>query len=292
MNTLNSGTHSRRNFLKASLIAAAAGCMLRSRAAFADVPGITFGVQLYMLRRQAQTDLPGVFRAIHDAGFPQVELYPIAYSHSALEIRRMMQDAGIAAVAGHFDYAGLDDKLDFAHQLGLKYVVCPMIPKDQWTSLEGFGKAADLFNRVGKHAQSQGMELVFHNHCYEFRPIDGTTGFAHLMQHTDPVLVKLELDIYWLTQGGQDPIDVLKTHADRIRLIHLKDRAAGAPTSYTMDPPQTFTELGKGNIDWPAILKQARAEGVKYAFLDQDETKLPIPQSMEISRAYLRNLHL
>jgi sugar phosphate isomerase/epimerase len=245
-----------------------------------------------MLRRQAQTDLAGVFRTIHDAGFPQVELYPIAYSHSAAEIRRMMQDAGIEAVAGHFDYAGLEDKLEFAHQLGLTYVVCPMIPKDQWTSLEGFSKAADLFNRAGRQAQSQSMEFVFHNHCYEFRPIDGTTGFAHLMQHTDPALVKLEFDIYWLTQGGQDPMAMLKKYAGRVRLIHLKDRLAGAKTGYTMDPPQYFTELGKGTIDWPSILVQARAEGVKYAFVDQDETSLPIPQSLAVNRAYLRKLNL
>jgi sugar phosphate isomerase/epimerase len=245
-----------------------------------------------MLRRQAQTDLAGVFRNIHDAGFPQVELYPIAYSHSAAEIRRMMQDAGIEAVAGHFDYVGLEDKLDFAHQLGVTYVVCPMIPKDQWTSLEGFSKAADLFNRAGRRAQSQGMELVFHNHCYESRPIGGTTGFAHLMQHTDPALVKLELDIYWLTQGGQDPMAVLKNYAGRVRLIHLKDRLAGAKTSYTTDPPQYFTELGKGTIDWPAILVQARTEGVKYAFVDQDHTSLPFPESLAVNRAYLRKLNL
>jgi sugar phosphate isomerase/epimerase len=289
---MKQATPSRRNFLRASLAAAAAGCLLRPARAFGDVSGMTFGVQLYMLRRQAQTDLASVFRVIHDAGFAQVELYPIAYSHSAGEIRRMMQDAGIGAVAGHFDYAGLEDKLDFAHQLGLTYVVCPMIPKEQWTSLEGFGKAADLFNRAGRQAQSQGMEFVFHNHCYEFRPIDGTTGFAHLMQHTDPALVKLEFDIYWLTQGGQDPMAMLKKHADRVRLIHLKDRLAGAQTGYTTDPPQYFTELGKGTIDWPALLAQARAEGIKYAFVDQDETALPIPQSLSVNRAYLRKLNL
>lgn len=292
MKTTPGSTPSRRSFLKASLAAAAAGCLLRPARVFADVSGMTFGVQLYMLRREAQTDLAGVFRTIHDAGFPQVELYPIAYNHSAAEIRRMMQDAGIEAVAGHFDYVGLEDKLDFAHQLGVTYVVCPMIPKDQWTSLEGFSKAADLFNRAGRQAQSQGMELVFHNHCYEFRPIGGTTGFADLMQHTDPALVKLELDIYWLTQGGQYPMAVLKNYAGRVRLIHLKDRLAGAKTSYTTDPPQYFTELGKGTIDWPAILVQARTEGVKYAFVDQDDTSLPIPESLAVNRAYLRKLNL
>jgi sugar phosphate isomerase/epimerase len=104
--------------------------------------------------------------------------------------------------------------------------------------------------------------------------------------------VKLEFDIYWLTQGGQDPMAMLKKYAGRVRLIHLKDRLAGAKTGYTMDPPQYFTELGKGTIDWPSILVQARAEGVKYAFVDQDETSLPIPQSLAVNRAYLRKLNL
>ena len=136
-----------------------------------------------------------------------------------------------------------------------------------------------------------GMELVFHNHCYEFRPIDGTNGFTYLLQHTDPTLVKLELDLYWLTQGGQDPMTVLKSQASRVWLIHMKDRTPG-PTSYDMSTPQTFVELGQGNLDWPALLAQARAQGVKYAFLDQDETRLPITQSLAISRAYLRKLHV
>jgi sugar phosphate isomerase/epimerase len=293
MNITLSATPSRRSFLKASLAAAVSGCLLRvPRAAFADVAGITLGVQLYMLRKQALTDLPGVFRAIHDAGFPQVELYPIAYTHSPADLRHMMADAGVSAVSGHFDYPGLEDKLDFAQQLGLKYVVCPMLPTDQKNSLAGFAKAADLFNRVGKQAQSRGMEFAFHNHCYEFKPIEGSNGFTYLMQHTDPALVKLEFDIYWLTQAGQDPMAMLKTYANRIRLIHLKDRLANSPTGYSTDPPQYFTELGHGTIDWPALLVQARTEGVKYAFLDQDDTHLPIPQSLAVSRAYLRNLHL
>jgi len=106
--SINKGGVGKTMFVK-SLSAAAAGCLLRgAHPVLADVSGMTFGVQLYMLRRQAQNDLAGAFRAIHDAGFPQVELYPIAYSHPAAEIRRMMQDAGLGAIAGHFDYAGLE----------------------------------------------------------------------------------------------------------------------------------------------------------------------------------------
>lgn len=291
MKTSSPASQSRRSFLKASLAAAAAGCLLRGQgSAFAEIPGITYGVQLYMLRHQATTDLAGVFRAIHDANFAQVELYPIAYNHPAPELRRMVEDAGLGAVAGHFDYPGLESKLDYAHQLGLKYLVCPMLPREQWTSLAGFRQAADLFNRVGKQLQDRGMEFVFHNHDYEFRPLEGSTGFQTLMDHTDPALVKLEFDLYWLAQAGQDPLAMMKSHADRLRLIHLKDRLAGAVTSYTPDPPQYFTELGHGTIPWRSLLLQARAQGVKYAFVDQDETTLPLPQSLSLNRAYLRSL--
>jgi sugar phosphate isomerase/epimerase len=286
--------HSRRSFLKLSVAAAAAGCVLGSSAvAFGDGGGMTYGVQLFMLRRQAATDLAGVLREIHDAGFAQVELYPIAYKRPAPELKQMVQDAGLGAVSGHFDYEGLEERLDYGQQLGLKYFVCPMLPKDQWNSLDGFRKAATLFNRVGEGARSRGMEFVFHNHDYEFKPMEGSNGFHQLMEHTDPKLVKLELDMYWLTQAGQDPMAVLKGHADRVSLVHMKDRTPGAPTSYNMDKgSQHFTELGRGSIDWPALLAQAHAQGVRYAFLDQDETNGPVVASMKVSRAYLRTLRV
>ena len=86
---------------------------------------------------------------------------------------------------------------------------------------------------------------------------------------------------------------VLKTHADRVRLVHMKDRIAGAPTTYDMDKhSENFTELGRGTINWPALLAQARAQGVRYAFLDQDETSGPVVASIRISRAYLRTLRV
>ncbi len=99
--------------------------------------------------------------------------------------------------------------------------------------------------------------------------------------------------MYWLTQAGQNPMEVLKSHDDRVRLVHMKDRAAGATTTYDMDKhSENFTELGRGTIDWPALLAQAHAQGVRYAFLDQDETNGPVVASIKISRAYLRTLRV
>jgi sugar phosphate isomerase/epimerase len=281
----------RRQFVQGSVAAGMVAGLVKTPFAAGEIPGMTYGVQLFMLREQAVNDLAGALHAIHEAGFPQVELYPIAYNRPAAELKQMVAAAGLGAVSGHFNYDGLEEKLDYAQQLGLKYMVCPMLPKDQWNSLDGFRKAAALFNRVGKGAQERGMEFVFHNHDYEFKPMEGRNGFQELMTATDPNLVKLELDMYWLTQADQNPLEMLKAFASRVRLVHLKDRSAGAAPSFDMDvPSEHFMELGKGTIAWPAILEQARRQGIQYAFLDQDKTNGPILASMKMSRAYLRTI--
>lgn len=290
----------RRDFIRLSALATAAGCTLgRFNTAFAaPIPGesgsgLIYGVQLFMVRRQAPQDLAGVLRAIHQLGFAQIELYPIVYTHPAPALRRIVADSGLGLVSGHFDYEGLESKVDYAHQLGLEFMVCPMLPKDQWTSIEGFQKAAADFNRWGKIVKGAGMEFAFHNHDYEFKPQGNTTGFAELMKQTDPALVKLEFDMYWLTQAGQDPFAMLTSHANRVRLVHMKDRVANAPTSFNVDPSSDhFTELGKGTIAWPRLLTQARKQGIRYAFLDQDETSGPVLESMKTSYAYLRTLKI
>jgi sugar phosphate isomerase/epimerase len=284
----------RRDFLRLSALATAAGCTLgRVGKAFAAPAqgGLVYGVQLYMVRRQAPQDLAGVLRAIHQIGFAQIELYSIAYTHPPAELRRIVQDAGLSVASGHFDYNGFESKIDYARQLGLEYMVCPILPADLWTSLDGFREAATKFNDWGKRVHDSGMQFAFHNHDYEFKPQGNTTGFAELMQHTDPALVKLEFDLYWLTQAGQDPAAMLTRYADRARLIHLKDRTPNAPTSYdTEAASEHFTELGKGTIHWPALLTQARKQGIRYAFMDQDETSKPVLQSLKESYDYLRTL--
>jgi sugar phosphate isomerase/epimerase len=285
----------RRDFLRIS--AMAAGCVISfPRDAFgADEEGkLIFGVQLYMVRRQAVTDLAGILKAIQQIGYTQIELSPMVYNHPAEELKKIVADSGLGLVSAHFDYVGFADKIGYAQELGLKYMVCPMLPQDQWTSTEGFLKGANDFNRWGRQVQDEGMEFVFHNHCYEFKPQGGgLTGWDVLMGNTDARLVKLELDVYWLTQAGQKPAAILASFADRARLIHLKDRTAGAPTGFVMGPSAAhFTELGKGSIAWPKLLEQAKRQGIKYAFLDQDETAGPVVESLATSFAYLKGLNV
>ena len=285
----------RRDFIRLSALATAAGCTLgRINTAFAaaaasESSGLIYGVQLFMVRRQAPKDLAAVLRTIHQIGFAQIELYPIAYTYSAPELRRIIADSGLGAVSGHFDYVGLESKIEYAHQLGLEFMVCPMLPTDQWTSVEGFQKAATDFNRWGKAVKNAGMEFAFHNHDYEFRKFDDVTGYDILLKETDPKLVYLEMDCYWITQAGYDPVQMLNRLGHRVRMLHIKDRKPGFPPSFDMsDSSAHFTEVGTGSINWPAVLATAKKLEVEHYFIEQDRIQGSAIDSLRSSYTYLR----
>jgi len=242
------------------------------------------GVQLYTVRKQAESDLPGVLKQIRAIGYDEVETYWNVYSHPAKELRQMITDAGLKVPSGHFDYPGLPGKLDYARDLGVEYVICPMLPEDMRDSVDGFARAADNFNKWGERCRSMGMRFGFHNHNYEFRHFGETTGFDTLVAHTDPKLVCFEMDCYWITQAGQDPVTMLGKFGKRIRLLHLKDRKPGFPPSQQLNPAaEHFTEVGNGSIGWKKILDAAKKSGIEHLFVEQDQTERPPVESLRIS---------
>ncbi|HEY8998446.1 MAG TPA: sugar phosphate isomerase/epimerase [Edaphobacter sp.] len=284
----------RRDFLRLSAAAAAAGCTLRASNAFAGThDGLAYGVQLYMVRKEAPGDLAGVLKKIRATGFTQVELYPIAYTHHAADLKKMVEDAGLGHDSAHFDFDSIPARIGYAKELGLKYMVCSILPEKYWGTPGGFKAAGYNLNEWGKLVRNANMKLVFHNHNYEFKRLpDGETGFDILMKNTDDDLVKLQFDLYWLTQAGQDPAAMMKKYRNRLVMVHLKDRVAGSPVNYKPQEEQHIVELGKGSIDWKPLLSQAREQGVKLALLDQDETTLPVFEAMKMDADYLNGLQL
>lgn len=278
----------RRDFVRLS--AAGVSALALSKFSIAADKHIPLGLQLYTVRTLAEADLPKVLAEIHQIGYEEVELYWNVYTHPAPELRRMIADAGLRAPSGHFDYDGLAGKLDYAHELGVEYMVCPMLP-DKLRTADGFKQAGEQFNKWGEQIQSHGMKFGFHNHNYEFQKFGETTGFDILMNNTDPKLVKLEMDCYWITQAGRDPVQMLKQYRDRIRMLHLKDRKPGFPATQQLNSSaEHFTEVGNGNIDFKAILEQAQAQGIEYYFVEQDSTDKSPLESIRISYNNLRKL--
>ena len=126
---------------------------------------------------------------------------------------------------------------------------------------------------------------------FEFATLpDGRRALDVMLAAADPELVKLELDVFWVSVAGGDPVALIKQFSGRIPLMHLKDKMKGAPQSYTeMVPPQTFVEVGSGAIDFPAVLKAAGDARVEHYFVEQDQSPDPIA-SLRKSFEYLRSL--
>lgn len=279
----------RRDFLQLS--AAALGTLALRNSLFAAIKPFPVGVQLYTVRDQAEKDLGAVLAHISMIGYKEVETYWNVYTHPAKQLRTMIADNGLSVPSGHFNYDGLDSKLDYAKELGVEYVVCPMLPKSMWTSADGFKTAAEQFNKWGEKVHSMGMQFGFHNHNYEFQKFGNTTGFDILTTTADPKLVCLEMDCYWITQAGQDPVAMLKKYGSRIQLLHLKDRQAGFPTTQMLSPDaEHMTEVGSGTINWKAVIETGQQTGVKHFFVERDNGSTPAFESLRISYDYLNKL--
>ncbi|HWC19302.1 MAG TPA: sugar phosphate isomerase/epimerase, partial [Terriglobales bacterium] len=262
---------SRRDFLYSGVTAL--GSIAANRTLFArPAPYPRLGVQLYTVRKQAEADLPPLLKQIRQIGYDEVETYWNVYSHPAKELRQMILDAGLKVPSGHFDYDGLPGKLDYARELGVSFVICPILAENLRNTVDDFRRAADNFNQWGERARSMGMRFGFHNHNYEFRKLDGTTGFQTLVERTDPKLVCFELDCYWITQAGQDPVSMLQKLGKRVRMLHLKDRKPGVTTSQQLNKAaEHFTEVGNGSIDWKRVLSEAEQLEIEHLFVEQDE---------------------
>lgn len=249
------------------------------------------GVQLYTVRQQAECDLPATLQAIRKIGYTAVETYWDIYNHPAAELRRMITDQGLKVPSGHFNYDGLDSKIDYAKALGVDYVICPMLPENMRSSLDGYKQAADHFNTWGEKIRQAGMQFGFHNHNYEFRPFGETTGFETLMKHSDPKLVFLEMDCYWITQAGGDPVEMFREYGERVKLLHLKDRKAGFPATQDLNEAAGhFTEVGAGTIHWREILAVAEKNGVQHMFVERDSGDLPAMESLRVSFENLQKM--
>ncbi len=249
------------------------------------------GVQLYTVRDQAARDLPSVLEKISKIGYQEVETYWDVYGHPAAELRRMISDHGLRVPSGHFDYEGLESKIDYAKALGVDYMICPILPEQMWGALDGYKRAADQFNIWGEKVHRSGMKFGFHNHNYEFRRFGETTGFETLMDSTDPELVCIEMDCYWIAQAGENSLQMFKLYGSRIKLLHLKDRKPGFPESQIKnDAAEHFTEVGAGTIDWKGILRAAEENGVKHFFVERDSGGLPPFESLQLSFKNLQAL--
>jgi sugar phosphate isomerase/epimerase len=280
--------HSRRAF-----VAQAATLLPLSRAVFGKEPlkRSNLGVELYTVRNVIEKDPAATLKAIQDIGYAEVE----AIYASLEKIWPALKETSLKPVSVHVDTAifmeggsKLDSAIADVKQRGFSFIVVPYIaPKDRGGA-DMFKKLADTLNTAGEKAKANGLTLCYHNHAFEFAPVGGTTGLEMLMSGTQKDLVSLEMDVFWVSVAGHDPVQLLKTYSGRVKLLHLKDKAKGTPTQYNENVPKTaFKEVGSGSIDIPAVLAAADAAGVENYFVEQDATPGDPIASLRKSYQYL-----
>ena len=240
-------------------------------------------LQLYTLRRLSAVDLAGTLRAVADAGYRAVELAGLPDIDTA-ELKGMLDAHGLRVVASHEGIERLRDDAGAVAgrmaELGCPRVIVPWMPEADRATAADVGRFAV---ELGNHAlwlARDGIALGYHNHDFEFKPLDGTTVWEALLAGLPPE-VELELDVYWAAVGGRDPVTDIGAIADRVRLLHMKDRAVGSPPH---DAP-----VGEGSLPFPAIIEAARAAGVEWYIVEQDEPAEPLA-NIATSLRYLESL--
>jgi len=239
------------------------------------------GIQMYTVRDYAEKDFLGTIRKIAEIGYKGIELAG-TYGIKATDLKQVLDSLDLKVCGSHTAIDLLErnfnDTVEFNLEIGNKNIVCPWLPESRRNSAEAWRKTAEELNSLGERLKPYGLTLSYHNHNFEFERFDNRYGIYILIENTSPENLKLEVDVFWMKFAGLDPVEFLKSHKDRINLIHLKD----------MEPDgKTFTEVGEGIIDFKPIFDAGDTGMVEWYIVEQDTCKRP---SLESARLSFENL--
>ncbi len=283
---------SRRSFLGrtvAGTLAATASPWLRGAAAGSAVSSLLdhLGVALFTVREQMKTDPAGTLKGIADLGYGYVEsalLPSLGPAARAAGVKQASAYAPTYLVTGNrtawasqqppplpesFDWA---KAVEEAKAQGLRYLVIVYLQKAERGGLDVYRTLAKGLAKAGETCRKAGLGLAYHPHAFEYEAIDGTRPIDLLLKETPKDLLGLELDAFWASIAGVDPIKMLETYTGRVPLVHLKDLAKGTPVQYDEGkvPKEAFKEIGQGSVDWAKFLPAAKTAGVQYFYVEQD----------------------
>ena len=320
----------RREFIKTSAVAASGmvastsllGQMRKSPEKIQRV-----GLQVWSIAKFLQQNFTDSIAMLSRAGYKEIELfgpYPFStqkdkdawagitqmlgfsesgyFNHTAKEFRDVLDHHGLTSPAMHIGLDTLRNKMaetaEAAHILGQRYAGIAAIPQEERGSLDDYKRLADEFNMIGEKAKKHGIRFYYHNHGYGLSEMEGIIPFDLILDRTDPSLVFFEMDIFWHTAGGADPVKYLDKYPGRFKLMHVKDMAVKTRFSGDGGNPQQWVELfqyikdpGNGVLDLKTILSHAKESGVEHFIIENDVMTNP-KQSLEKGFKYVSSLEL
>lgn len=268
-----------------SFIGTAAAALPATRSLLADpLTRQNLGAELYTVRNIIGKDPAKVLKAIQEIGYTEVE----ATAGNLDQIWPALKQTNLQAISLHLGSDHSNAALSSAKQRGFQYVVVPYLPLPK-NGQEGVKKYADMLNSLGEQAKSNGLTLCYHNHAHDLTPMGNSTLLDILLSETKDNLVFLEMDIFWVSVAGHDPVQMLQKYSGRVPLVHLKDKAKNVPVQYSEQVPHdAFKSVGSGSIDIPAVLTAAAAAGVRHYFVEQDQTPGDPIDALRQSYNYLK----
>lgn len=246
------------------------------------------GLQLYSLREQFKTDVPGTLDEVKRWGFKYVELAG-TYGMQPAAFKATLTQLKLKPIAAHYPYEKYRDDVQSiiaeAKALGLKYAGVAWIPHQGDFDEKTCREAIRVFNDAGKALSKAGLKFFYHIHGYEFQPYRDGTLLDLLITETDPRLVAYEMDVFWVVFPNQDPVKLFEKYGKRWELVHLKDMRKGTERGSLSGGTDVKNDvaIGAGLMDMTAILRAAKKAGVKWYFIEDESptSEQQIPQSLK-----------
>ncbi len=256
------------------------------------------GLQLFSIREPLARDLTGTIKKVAAVGYEDSETYgfdPIQvkyYGVKAAELKKLLADNGMITTSGHYDFTKYFDKpadamtqyvdqcIEGAHALGQKYITWPWLDPS-FRTLDNFHVLSGKLNKIGERVTKAGLGFAYHNHDFEFTDYNEQIGYDIILKETDPALVKLQMDLYWIMHSSKrTPSQIFDLQPGRFVMWHIKD----------MDKvSRDYSELGNGSINFTVILPESSRAGLQYYYIEQggNFAKDPI-QSVSDSAIYFK----
>jgi sugar phosphate isomerase/epimerase len=284
---------SRRGFLSlATAQLAAAGLLKAAQGRSIE----RLGVQLYTVRDLMAKDFEGTLAKVAGLGYKEVE-FAGYYKQSPQNVKAVLSRHGLTSPSTHIDYASLGEGfpavVEASATIGHRYIVNPFLDEETRKQPDVWKRVAATFNRAGEISKKAQIQFAYHNHHFEFVPVNGTMPYEVLLKECDPELVKMELDLCWITVARQDPLTYFKRYPGRFPLVHVKglkklpDGPAPAPFDQAIP---NITDVGAADIiDWKRIFAASEQAGIRHYFVEHDQPPSPLA-SLQTSARYLSAL--
>ncbi len=271
---------------------------------------LKIGLQLYSVRDDMAQDMYAALKKVKEIGYDYVE-FAGYFDHSAEEVRSMLDEIGLTCVSVHQAYNLFLEEgqkaADYLKTIGADYAAIPWMAAEDHKGCDHYDNVIADITKVGRLLKDNGIQLLYHNHDFEFQKYDDKFLLDWLYESVSEDLLKTEVDTCWVKYAGYDPCEYLKKYTGRSPVVHLKDftckRFAGGPAYALIDENGKeikttredngfeFRPVGMGLQDFPAILKAAEEAGAAYAIVEQDASvDRPPMEAAKLSREYLKKI--